>query len=259
MTPSDPPDASQRTALTLALDDPSTTLQRRLALSRKPFLHELYRTWYGQVIRAIPFGGPEKILELGSGAGFFKEMLPDALASDVLFLPHLDLIARGEALPFDSGSLGGIVLIDVFHHIPQPRLFLSETARCLQPGGVLAMIEPWRTTWSSLIYRYFHNEPFSPEAKTWEFASTGPLSGANGALPWIVFERDRGLFEKEFPDLRIASLRLHTPFLYLLSGGFSFPTIVPSCSFRFWRNAEELLRPWMRSWAMFALIVLTRV
>jgi SAM-dependent methyltransferase len=240
------------------LDAPAVTLRRKALLSRKPFLREVYREWYRMAAVAVPAGTPGRVVELGSGAGFLKEILPGSLASDVLFLPFLDLAARGEALPFVSGSLKSLILIDVFHHIPRPRRFLSEAARCLRHGGTAVLVEPWRTAWSELIYRRFHHEPFDPDARTWEFPSPGPLSGANGALPWIVFERDRAAFEKEFARLRIDSIHLHTPLAYLLSGGFSLPAIAPAFSFRFWRRVEEALRPRMRSWAMFARIVLRR-
>jgi SAM-dependent methyltransferase len=240
------------------IDLPAVTLHRKSLLSRKPFLQAVYREWYRMASDAVPSGLPGKIVELGSGAGFFKEALPDILTSDFLFLPVLDLVAQGEALPFASGALKSLVLIDVFHHIPRPRLFLSEAARCLPKRGTIVMIEPWRTAWSQFIYRRFHHEPFDPDARTWEFSSTGPLSGANGALPWIVFERDRAMFEREFPGLRVASIRLHTPLVYLLSGGFSRPAIVPAYSFRFWRRLEEAIGPRMRSWAMFARIVIVR-
>lgn len=210
------------------------------------------------MLQAVPSGIPGKIVELGSGAGFLKEMLPELLTSDFLRLPDLDLAAQAEALPFASGSLKTIFLIDVFHHIPRPRKFLAEAARCLRSGGAVIMVEPWRTAWSGFVYRNFHHETFNPDARTWEFPSSGPLSGANGALPWIVFERDRAIFEHEFPEMQIASIQLHTPLVYLLSGGFSLPTVVPNFSFRFWRGIEDRMRPWMRSWAMFGLIVISR-
>jgi 2-polyprenyl-3-methyl-5-hydroxy-6-metoxy-1,4-benzoquinol methylase len=48
-------------------------------------------------------------------------------------------------------SLRGIVMTNVLHHIPDARAFLKEAARCLHPGGVIAMIEPWVSPWSRLI------------------------------------------------------------------------------------------------------------
>ena len=81
------------------------------------------------------------------------------------------------------------------------------------------MVEPWVTFWSRFVYGRLHHEPFHPESVSWSFPSSGPLSGANIAIPWIVFSRDRTQFEKEYPELQIEQVR---PFLqgrYLLSGG----------------------------------------
>jgi len=166
----------------------------------------------------------------------------------------VDLICDGTALPVRDRSLDALVLIDVMHHVAQPRAFFREAMRALRPGGRVVMIEPWVTPWSRFVYSTVHSEPFRPDASEWEFPPAGPLSGANGALPWIVFARDRRRFEREFPELRVSTIRPMMPFRYLLSGGFSFRPIVPSWSFPFFRAVDRALA----KLAMFALIVLER-
>jgi hypothetical protein len=121
------------------------------------------------------------------------------------------------------------------------------------------MIEPWVTPWSRFIYRHLHHEPFDPLVKDWEFSSSGPLSGANIALPWIVFGRDRRVFEREFTQWRIEKIRHDMPFAYLLSGGVSLRSLMPGWSFHAWRKLESLLSPYYECCAMFAKIVLGRV
>jgi hypothetical protein len=150
-------------------------------------------------------------------------------------------------------------MTDVLHHLPQPRRFFSEAARCVRSGGVIVMIEPWVTPWSRLIYTKLHHEPFRPEATEWEFPPSGPLSGANGALPWILFERDRTQFEQEFPQWRIQLIKPMMPFRYLISGGVSMRSLMPGWTFSSWRRLEWLFQPWMKSWAMFVQIVLRKV
>ncbi len=103
-----------------------------------------------------------------------------------------------------------------------------------------------------------HHEPFDPDSSRWRFPKGGPLSMANMALPWIVFHRDREKFERNFPELQIKEINLHTPFCYLLSGGVSFRGSVPGFLFGACRLLEDLVRPWIGSWAMFATIVLVR-
>jgi hypothetical protein len=121
------------------------------------------------------------------------------------------------------------------------------------------MIEPWVTPWSRFIYRCFHKEPFCPDATTWEFPSSGPLSGANGALPWIIFARDRSQFEREFPEWHIRKIEPNMPVRYLLSGGMSLVCTNPAWTFGLWQLLEKLLKPLMKHLAMFAQIELVRV
>ncbi len=120
------------------------------------------------------------------------------------------------------------------------------------------MIEPWVTKWSTQVFQRLHHEPFQPHAETWEFPSSGPLSGANGALPWIMFERDRSVFEQEFPEWRIRTIRPIMPFRYLVSGGVSLRQLMPAWSFNLWLGLERALSPWMHRLAMFANIVLMK-
>ncbi|OQY46683.1 MAG: methyltransferase type 11 [Anaerolineaceae bacterium 4572_78] len=242
----------------LDIDSPETTHLRRHIIQEKQFLRRIYIEWYTSLAYTLP-KGDKPILELGSGAGFLKEVIPNLITSEVLPTRHVTTILDGLHLPFADNQLRAIVMTDVLHHIPQPVQFLHEAMRCVEQGGVIAMIEPWVTTWSTLIYQNIHHEPFRPESKTWEFPSTGPLSGANGALPWIMFVRDREQFQHEFPDWHMMTIKPMMPFRYLVSGGVSMRSLMPSWSFEIWHWLENQLEPYMHHWAMFALIVLRKV
>jgi hypothetical protein len=128
----------------------------------------------------------------------------------------------------------------------------------LRSGGIIAMIEPWVSTWSRLVYTRLHHEPFDTAAKDWTFPISGPLSGANGALPWMIFERDRNDFEAEFRELEIRQVRPFMPFRYLVSGGVSMRPLMPESTFNVWRKLESWFSAWPQHWSMFALIHLTR-
>lgn len=240
-----------------SVDDPHTTLARRDVLRRKAFLRKIYLEWYDLILEALP-EGPGRVLELGSGAAFLKDLLPSLVTSEVVAWEGVSLVADARSLPLANGSLKAIVMTNVFHHLADVRAFLREARRAVRPGGVIAMIEPWVTAWSRFVYGRLHDEPFLPEAPHWEFRSDGPLSGANGALPWIVLERDRERFQAEFPEWRIERLRPLMPVRYLLSGGLSMRSLMPGTSFGFWRAAERAASPIMDRIAMFAAIVLRR-
>ncbi len=235
----------------LSVDDPRTTLLRREIIATKPFLRHLYSEWYARIVAAL--GDRAAVLELGSGAGFFKTYCPRAITSEVFLISGVDVIADACHLPFPGESLDAIVMTDVFHHIPDAGDFLSEATRCLRPGGKIVMVEPWRTTWSEWVYTHLHPEPFLVTG-SWETPTSGPLSGANGALPWIVFERDRSLFLQRFPRWRIINVTPMMPVAYLMSGGVSLRSLVPGWLYRPVR-AFEGVAPQHRC-AMFALIEL---
>ncbi len=241
----------------LDLDSPETTVVRRQIVREKAFLRKKYVEWYGDIVKALPTSA-KPVLELGSGAGFLSDHLPNLISTDIFWLPWIDVVVDGRKLPFGDGSLRGIVMTNVLHHIPDVGMFMEEASRCLEPGGKIVMVEPWVSTWSRIVYTKLHHEPFIPEAIEWSFPSSGPLSSANGALPWIVLERDRKKFEDQFPELEIGRIRPFMPFRYLLSGGFSQKSLMPGQTFHLWRLIELFLSPFMRHLAMFAFIEIER-
>ena len=242
----------------LDLDSPETTLRRRTLIKKKRFLNKFYQDCYRSIAGALPDTIEGPVLELGSGGGFIKAYIPDCITSEVYQLPDINIALDGQRLPFTDASLRGIVMLDVFHHLPRIKSFLKEAGRCVKDDGCIVMIEPWKTTWSRLIYTYLHHEPFNTETPEWEFPSGGLLSNANSALPWIVFERDRRVFEREFPEWNITFIQKQSPFCYLLSGGVSLRSLAPGWLYPCCRAMERITKPWMNYLAMFALIVLVK-
>jgi SAM-dependent methyltransferase len=240
-----------------SIDSPVTTEERRSIIQEKEFLRRIYVEWYRMVAAEVP-DGKDAVLELGSGAGFFDEFLPETITSEVFFCGHIRAVLDGENLPLASRSLRAIVMCDVLHHIPDSEMFLREADRCLLKGGRIVMIEPWVTAWSRIIYTNLHHEPFAPNAPEWRFDSTGPLSGANGALPWMIFERDRDRFGRKFPNFSVRKIEPFMPFRYLLSGGVSLRSLMPTAAFGALSGLETLLKPWRDRLAMFALIVVEK-
>lgn len=239
------------------IDDPRATELRRRIVREKVFLRKIYEEWYSILARTIPEGGG-RVLELGSGAGFIGEFVPAAMTSEIFLCPGIDVVMDAQRMPLAAGSLKAVVMTDVLHHVPDVRRFFAEATRCVRSDGVVSMIEPWVSGWSKLVYKRLHHEPFEPKAKTWEFPATGPLSGANGALPWIVFVRDRERFESEFPLWRIERIEPFMPARYLISGGVSMRSLMPGWSFAMWRGVEGMLKGWNDRVAMFAHIVVRR-
>jgi hypothetical protein len=195
-------------------------------------------------------------LELGSGAGFLKDFIPKLITSELFPTPGVARVIDAQAIPMADASLDGIVMTDVLHHISDCSAFFDEAARVISPDGRIVMVEPWNTNWSRWIYQHLHHEPFDPDALEWLIPISGPLSGANGALPWIIFQRDRTLFEAKHPQWRIERILPIMPFAYLLSGGVSMRSFLPGWLYRPVRMLEEHCNEASR--AMFAMITLKR-
>ncbi len=242
----------------LDIDDPRTTHLRLQIVQEKSFLRQIYHEWYRAISATLP-SSEGAVLELGSGGGFMSDIIPHLITSELFYCPGIQAVLDGSRLPFAARSLRGIVMTNVLHHLPRPRLFFAEAARCVRPGGVVAMIEPWVSSWSRFVYGRLHHEPFEPESPSWELPTGGPLSSANDALPWIIFNRDRLQFEREFRYWQIELIKPIMPFRYLVSGGISLRSLVPGWSFGFWRRIENALGGWNNQLAMFAQIVLRRV
>lgn len=249
----------------LSPDAPETTELRRQIIQEKKFLRQLYHEWYTRILANAPDPAsiPGRMLELGSGGGFLNLLRPGCICSEIFYCRGVHVVLDAQALPFADQSLRAIVMIDVLHHIPDVHAFFAEAQRTLFPGGKIIMLEPWNTSWSQLVYTKLHPEPFLPDAREWQLPLSrehaGPLTRANSALPWIIFERDRDIFSSLYPALRIHSIELDYPISYLLSGGVSLRSLAPGWAYRLCRTLEKSSCACIQKTAMFALISIEKI
>jgi SAM-dependent methyltransferase len=241
-------------------DLPEMAAIHRSIILRKPFLRKLYGEHYQmfceQAARLATL--PGDMLELGSGGGFLKKHIPDLITSDVYPDASLDQVVLADRLPFEANTLKAVFLLNVLHHLPQSQTFLKELNRCLVPGGRAVMIEPYNSLWGRFFYKYLHHEPFDETVKDWESPARGRLSTSNQALPWIIFFRDRALFEQRFPRLKIVEVHLHTVTRYLLSGGLTARSMAPSFTFPFFSRIDRWLSSFKSLFPIFQTIVLEK-
>ncbi len=236
------------------LDHPLRSVDHGKILKQKKILKDIYISWYN-VFKSY-YTEQGRFIELGSGGGFIKDIMPHVITSDVNDIPGIDQCFSALDMPFDDHSIDGIFMIDAFHHFPDVETFMKEATRVLKKQGKIVMIEPWNNWWSRFIYKNFHHELFDPD-RDWKFPLQGPLSGSNMALPYIVFKRDRDILKEKFPELKIRKIETHNPFSYLLSGGFSRPPFLPSFIFPIVRYMENV--KWIKNnIGMFVTIVIEK-
>lgn len=242
----------------IPLDDAERMKVHKDLIKSKSFLYKLYSEWYEIFLNESLYLPEGNMVEIGSGGGFLKEKIPSLIATDILPSPDNDLTFSALDMPFENSSISAIFMLNVFHHLPDASDFLRETDRVLRKNGKVIMIEPANSKWGRLIYSRLHHEPFIPESD-WTIVDTGPLSGANGALPWIIFERDKDRFCREFPSLEIEDISYHTPLRYLLSGGLSFKSLVPDFTFGFFRSVDQMLSLISKQISMFMTIKIRKI
>ena len=242
----------------LDIDDPRLTIIRHRLLQQKKFLYRLYKDWY-TLIKENLRNYNSSIVELGSGAGFLEKIIPQVIKTDIFFHPFIHLAMDGLKLTFEQNSLDALLLLDVFHHIPNVKEFLNEADRTLKIGGRVIMIEPWVSKWSQIAYSVINHEIMDANAESWQFKSTGPLSGSNQALPWIVFSRDREKFILDHSHFQIIKIQPMMPVRYILSGGLSSWFSLPEFFYPGIKKFENLFEKRMENWGMFALIVIEKI
>ncbi|MBN2382954.1 class I SAM-dependent methyltransferase [bacterium] len=241
-----------------ALDTPERTLSHRDIIRHKRFLRGIYEDWYAHFTDEMPHLPKGSIIELGSGGGFLKELVPAVFCTDIIDVPTNDITFSALEMPLADQSISAIFMVDTMHHIPDCELFLKEVVRVLVSRGKMVMIEPANSFWGRFIYQNFHHEPFNP-AGDWSIPSKGPLSDANGALPWIVLERDRTKFAQLYPELQIDRIEYIDPLGYLLSGGVSRAQFVPDWTYPIARFLDKWLPHLSKQLSMFMVATITRL
>jgi SAM-dependent methyltransferase len=223
----------------LDLNNPKRFDDIRAIINKKMSLRLLYLEIYQKYLQCINQSPEGKVLEIGSGAGFVKDIIPQIITSDIIPYAGIDRVIDATHLDFPDQSLACICMFNVLHHISDSPAFFREAARCLVPNGRIFMVEPYAGWVSSLIYRYLHHEDFDLTVDAWEFESNGPVSDANNALPTIIFERDLKKFQQQFPHLELLRYQPHTPWRYWLTGGLKNWSLLPKWAFKFASWADK--------------------
>jgi SAM-dependent methyltransferase len=226
--------------------------KHRSVWSARPELRSVYHEFFAQLMAAV--GNRQPVVELGAGPGFFKEYCPGLISTDVVPTSWLDVACDGCAMPFPSDSVGAFVFLDVLHHLPRPLDFLAEAARVLTPGGVVAMIEPWITPASYLLYRYFHHEDCTLRIDIRNpFDSTGKNAfDGNATIPYNLV---RHCSDNSGAPLKLVKFERFLGLPYLATLGFKRDRPLPAKLIGAARVCEKMLGPIGRWNATRALMV----
>lgn len=227
------------------------------AWNERPLLRKIYRDWF--VLLASRLARvPGATLELGSGIGQLREFVPDLVTSDVEQTPWADRVVDAVQLPYGDGELANIVMLDVYHHLPEPAAFLDEARRALGPGGRVVMLEPHVSPVSGLAYR-FHHERLELDGDGFAGSDSPDPMDANLAQTTLAFFKQRDEYARRWPELPVVEEKLLSFLAYPLSGGFTKRPLLPAALYRPLNAVERALTPALGRVAAFrSLVVLER-
>jgi len=233
------------------MSDQEIIRQHRAIWAARPELCAVYQEWFAQLLRWVE--GLHPMVEIGAGPGFFKAYCPQLISTDVIPTPYVDVVCDAGSLPFQSGSVGALVMVDVLHHLPKPLEFLAEAGRILHPGGRLAMIEPWITVPSYLLYRYFHHEDCSLAVDVRRpFGEVGKEAfDGNAAIPFKLLKQ----CQSGAPALCLLQAEPFLGLPYLATLGFKRARPIPQTLLGMARVCERFLSPLRKFVATRILIV----
>ncbi len=228
-------------------------------IRRSPALLEMYRGFYRLMLdaEAANLTGAGARVELGSGGGFFSELDPEIVTSDIRPIPGVDRVVDAQELPFPGGSLRTLFGMHVLHHLPDVGRFLGEATRCLAPGGGVVAIEPYWSPLARVAYTHAHPEPFDQERGSWEFESRDAMD-SNQALPYIMLVRDRDRFDREWPELEVVPGPVFSGLSYLLTGGIWRRSGLPESVLLGMLRYERRTMWWKRWFGLHFLFTLRR-
>ena len=216
-------------------------------LAKKRMLREVF-TEFHYVFRRLDeeyLTGDGPRIELGAGIAPIRDSYPDVLATDVVHGSHLDRVLDAEEIDLPDGSVRVFYGQNCFHHFPDPDRFFCELERVLQAGGGAILIEPYYGPFATFLFkRLFRTEGFDKSFPSWEAPCQGPMNGANQALSYIVFVRDKLEFNRRFPNLTIVHQEPCGNYLkYLLSGGLNFRQLSPDWTIPIISVLQRILSP----------------
>jgi SAM-dependent methyltransferase len=244
------------------IDSPDRVLAHRQILKSKKMIQEVFLEFHGlfnDLDRKYFFGNGSRI-EIGTGSSPIKESFPDVLATDIVQGEGIDIVIDASNMSTPNSSIRAIFAQNVFHHLPDPSRFFSELDRVLLPGGGAVLIEPYYGIVASALFKRISKyEHFNKSQESWKSGTNQPMSGANQALSYIVFIRDRLKFDENHPNLEVVLISPIGNYLrYILSGGINFIQLAPNFLIPTLKFLEKVLSPFNGVLALHYVIVIRK-
>lgn len=228
---------------------------------RKPLLRLIYGDFYRLIASQLSNLPNDKIVELGSGLGNSRDVIPNCIRTDLFPYPWIDQIENAYKLSFENESVSDLITTDVFHHLEYPGAALNEFHRVLQKGGRLIMLEPCISALGFLVYGALHVEPVAitntinwlpPEG--WSPDHINYYAAQGNATRIFI---NNGYGSKLENWRKIKTIRL-SAIAYAASGGYSQPQLYPTRLLPLIKNLGKFLDLFPTLFATRLLVILEK-
>jgi SAM-dependent methyltransferase len=247
---------------TIDLDSPDRIARHREILARKRMIREVFFEIYAELdgLDRRYFGATAgKRVEIGAGSSLLKTRFPDVESTDVVASPGLDRVVDAMSMPYADNSVRAIFGIHCFHHLDDPYRFIREINRVCAPGGGIVLVEPYFGPVGAFIHKHLYKTEYFDTTAPAVRPPAGPMSGANQALSYIVFVRDRQIFAERFPELELVHMEpLKNYVRYLASGGITFRQLLPDIAIPLLKSIEGAMSVLSSTLAVHHIMVVRR-
>lgn len=202
-----------------------------------------------------------KIVELGSGMGHIRDVIPNCITTELFPFPWIDQIENAYKLSFEDESISDLISTDVFHHLKYPGNALDEFHRVLRRGGRVILLEPCMSLLGLLVYGVFHAEPIAITKKIewlapvdWSPDNLDYYAAQGNSTRIFVGDRYRPQLTawKSIKTIRLSALA------YAASGGYSGPQLYPTGMYSVVKSLEKILDLFPFLFATRLLVVLEK-
>ena len=236
-------------------------LENQRYWQKKPILKEIYHDFHRKIAAQLSNLSEPLVVELGSGIGNIKDIIPACLRTDLFPNPWIGQIENAYKLSFAYGSVSDLILFDVFHHLQYPGTALLEFERVLRPGGRVIIFDPCMSLLGFFVFGLLHNEPVAWRDKIVWTAPKGWLVekneyyAAQGNATRIFFGNERSSLPERWD---VHHQQRFSAIAYIGSGGYSKPQVYPDMFYPALRLVEKVLDFFPALFSTRLLVVLTK-
>ncbi len=228
----------------------------------KPVLRQIYKVFYKLIAEHLANIHGGHVVELGSGIGNVKHVIPHCIRTDLFLNECIDQIENAYKLSFPDNSVSDLILFDVFHHLQYPGTALEELHRVLLPKGRVIIFEPCLSSiLGFIVFGLLHHEPLGMKESIQWFApeewyhGTVDYYAAQANTSRIFFNKK---FKKYFSQWDVKIKKQFSAISYVLSGGYSKPQLYPTAALPVMRVLDKICDPIPVLFATRLLIVLEK-